>query len=104
MFILHWAMKKHQNVLRKKLSDKKRFISSNINSLCGVARQKQWRAMARDGKRQEMTIAFIAIVALRLEKSRRILQNKNKEVKEDALVQDPDPAQYLSDNKQSHSF
>lgn len=103
MFILHWAMKKHQHVLRKKLSDKKRFISSNINSLCGVARQKKWRAMARDGKRQEMTIAFIAIVALRLEKSKRILK-KSKEVKEDALVQDPDPAQYLSDNKQSHSF
>lgn len=51
-----------------------------------------------------MTIVFITMVALRLEKSRRILKNKDKEVKEDALVQDPDPAQYLSDRKQSHSF
>ena len=50
-----------------------------------------------------MTIAFITMVALRLEKSKRILK-KNKEVKEDALVQDPDPAQYLSDRKHSHSF
>lgn len=45
VFILHWAMRKHQNVLRKKLSDKKRFIIGNINSLCGVARQKQWLAI-----------------------------------------------------------
>lgn len=27
--------------IKKKLSDKKRFIIGNINSLCGVARQKQ---------------------------------------------------------------
>lgn len=58
MFILHWAMRKHQNVLRKKLSDKKRFIIGNINSLCGVARQKQWLAMAITQTRDDYSLYY----------------------------------------------